>query len=294
MLRKIVFMLLTLIGQGVLTFAQAPLEVKTSPETIGTIPGTFPQYSGGYHYYPNGRLYYIASKSYYNTLASIDEVRDSTGAVLATHGNGVFIQYSRDFKRVEGIGRIREGLKNGHWTGVLADSVVYTCIYDNGKLVSGISSDKSGKRYRFVNELEMTRYAGYRANLDGFLRRHIDFDALGLKKSGITAYGLLAFTVDKDGRLSGIKLQHSVDPRVDSALLKAMRLSSPWLPEYHFGVPVSVQYVMTVYVSPRQPNINPKKYQFWHGKLVEDCWAEQNTTNPDILYPSRYPYPISR
>ena len=56
----------------------------------------------------------------------------------------------------------------------------------------------------------------------------------------------LTFVVEKDGKLSDIKVVKSVDPVLDTEAVRVLEKSPKWLPGIIMGQPVRVQYSVPV------------------------------------------------
>src|SRR5206468_7523509 len=99
------------------------------------------------HYYPNGKLYYslkmedqnygyydqyyrgYLSNPAYGYKLQLIEFHDSTGNLLATNGTGHIFLFDDDFKKVIEEGDLNKNKKEGVWTGLIADSGRFTCIF---------------------------------------------------------------------------------------------------------------------------------------------------------------------
>jgi antitoxin component YwqK of YwqJK toxin-antitoxin module len=91
-------------------------------------------------YYPNGQPYY--TEQYVKHKPVLITCNDSTGKQLADNGNGTWIKYDDDNKKVIGEGAVKDGVEDGEWHGSIGDSVKYTCTYDKGKIRAMIKQER--------------------------------------------------------------------------------------------------------------------------------------------------------
>lgn len=57
---------------------------------------------------------------------------------------------------------------------------------------------------------------------------------------------MLTFVVEKDGNLTGIKLERSLAPELDAEAIRLLKESPKWTPGMNNGKPVRVQYSVPV------------------------------------------------
>lgn len=193
------------------------------------------------YFYPNGRVYYVSNYDKDKKLDFINEANDSTGTAVVTNGNGTWTEYSDDFKFIKGKGVIVNGLKEGEWQGTPNDSVTYTCTYKQGSSVSGVSYTKSGKEYHFTKDIAEPGPKGGIEKFYQFLARNIRYPAEA-KEHNIQGKVWSTFTVEKDGRLTNIKILQGIGHGCNEEVQRVLSLSSPWEPEYQYGIPVKEIY----------------------------------------------------
>jgi len=192
-------------------------------------------------YYPNGKFYCSYnfdkdSKQYLMTAAS-----DSTGAMLAESGNGIWIEYDDNFKFVKSKGSILNGLKEGEWQGTPNDSVTYVCTYSKGNSISGTSHTKSGKEYHFAKDIILPEYKGGMAKFYKYLGQNIHYPRVA-KENNVQGKVFLTFFIEKDGRLTDINILRGIGSGCDEEALRVLKESPNWLPGYEYGMPVRVKY----------------------------------------------------
>lgn len=192
-------------------------------------------------YFPNGKLYLIGSYAK-NSKLIISKCRDSTGKTLAENGNGHCIKYDHDFKRIYAEGDILNGLEEGVWHGFLEDSARYICTYEKGISKKGIGYDKKGGKYPFTTtDVVLPHFDEFSA----FLARNIHYPAVA-KENDIQGIVYINFAVNKDGQLSDLKIIRGIGSGCDEEVMRVMKVSSPWVPGYQFGMPVRVPYTLPI------------------------------------------------
>jgi TonB family protein len=196
-------------------------------------------------FYTNGRVYYVSNYDKGKKLNIISEANDSTGVATVTDGKGAWTEYSDDFKFVKGKGSIVNGLKQGEWQGAPNDSVTYTCTYKQGTSVTGVSHTKSGKEYHFTNDMAQPGPKGGIEKFYQLLARNRRYPAEA-KERNVQGKVWSTFTVEKDGRLTNIRILQGIGYGCNEEVQRVLNLSSPWEPEYQYGIPVRVKYQVPI------------------------------------------------
>jgi TonB family protein len=206
-----------------------------------------------YDFYPNGKIYrqleypdngdrYSDMEGSYSIVANFD----STGTAQVTDGNGYYKGYDDKFKYIEEEGSVKNGQRDGEWKGNEKDfGVSYTENYKNGILVTGNSSDSAGTKIQYTRRAVPPEFKG---GLDGFsqyLGRNINYpdDA---RSNNIQGKVIVSFVVEKDGKVTEVKVSRSVYPSVDAEAVRVLQNSPRWIPGKRFGRPVRVAYSVPV------------------------------------------------
>ena len=193
------------------------------------------------NYYPNGKFYYTYNFNKDLKQEIVTDAGDSTGTVIAENGRGAWIEYDEDFKFVKGKGAILNGLKEGEWQGTPNDSVTYVCTYSKGNSLAGISHTKSGKEYHFTKDIVWPEFKGGMANFYSFLAHNIHYPAVA-KENNIQGKVFIGFLVEKDGNLSHFRILRGIGSGCDEEVMRVMKISPPWSPEYRYGIAVTELY----------------------------------------------------
>ncbi|WP_183575457.1 TonB family protein [Mucilaginibacter sp. X5P1] len=216
-------------------------------------------YKGGqligdeYEFYPNGKPYKAGKYTEdinHNTAIhnyQITAEYDSLGTALVTDGNGYYKGYDDKFKMIIEDGNLKNGKRDGEWKGKnSALNISYVETYDNGNLVSGISTGKNGDivKYSKTRDVEPTYKGGLKAFYN-YLGRNIHYPDYE-KSHNIQGKVLVLFVVEKDGSLTDIKILEHVSENLDAEALRAIKESPNWIPGTRYGRPVRVQYTVPI------------------------------------------------
>jgi len=208
-----------------------------------------------YFFNPIGRVSNVIKWVEYagaNNLKFYWECYDLNGNMLCENGNGKWIAYDNDFKNILQTGQVKKGLLDGKLYGSTgrADSIKYICDYSNGFLRSGISYDKMGKSHVFTKERRIADYQnGGIFNFIDDLKSHLKIpkDPAGNEINIDTVQ--ISFIVEKDGRVTGLKVVKNIDDRLATALNKAVAKCDLWKPGTYFGIPCREKIIMPITIS---------------------------------------------
>ena len=195
--------------------------------------------------YPNGKLYYSSSYDTAKKELIINEVKDSTGTVLAEHGKGMMVRYRNEYKQIVDQGPILNGLKEGEWKGRVNDTVTYVCTYSQGVSVSGVSRTQSGRDIHFNKDAIEPTFPGGPNDFYKFLATNVRYPKEA-KRNGIQGKVFLSFVIEKDGSLNDIRVVRGIGYGCDEEALKALKTAPPWAPGYQYGIAVRVQYSIPI------------------------------------------------
>lgn len=211
-------------------------------------------------YYPNGQLWKLSTKeksivkenvnkkmmdmTKYTTL--LKECRDSTGKVLTQDGNGIWLDFDKDFKYRIAEGPVVNSLENGEWHGTLSDTTQFTCTYNAGEVVgTGYGYNKNGTKYPFTKVQVQPEFKGGLEAFGQFLASNIRFPRYE-RENGIGGRVIMSFVVEKNGVLTDFKTLRTPSNGLAEESLRVLRLSPPWKPGYLYGIPVNVKYTVPI------------------------------------------------
>ena len=203
-------------------------------------------------FYPNGKVYLInryppnSSPHTVVDASSIMACYDSTGTALATNGNGAYKIYDDKFKIVES-GNVKDGKRDGQCTGEEnGGKWKYVELYENGALVRGTMTDETGAVSTYSkNRRTDPQYPGGLTAFYKYLSKKIEYPDKD-RDNNITGVVVLRFIVEKDGKVTEIKIMNHVSPTIDAEAVRVMRASPLWLPGTVCGRPAEVYYSIPI------------------------------------------------
>lgn len=206
-----------------------------------------------YHYFNNGKLHqqteylpFIPQEGIalpFNPNSKLIYLADSLGTEQVKDGNGyvkIVERMGKNEKTEEGS--YIEGVKHGVWKGSeTAYGTSYIETYEMGKLIGG-ESTKDGAKYPYTgNGDQLPSFEGGMKKFYEYVGRSVRYPRDALKDRIIgTVY--LSFTIEKDGRVTGVKVEKSVYPSIDEEAMRVVMSSPKWIPATQRGLPVRVKY----------------------------------------------------
>lgn len=207
-----------------------------------------------YEFYPNGKLYielsYPDNNDIYNDFNDnylIKENADSLGNALVTDGNGYCKFYDDKFTYIQEEGPVKDGKRNGEWKGISEKpKITFTETYNNGVLVTGTAIGEDGKSVTYTKSRAVPpQFKGGYQGFGRYLGNNIKYPDYA-REQNIQGQVILSFVVEKNGELTEIKVNKSVDPGLDAEAVRVLKESPKWLPGTRFGKPVRVIYSVPV------------------------------------------------
>ncbi|SFT02713.1 energy transducer TonB [Sphingobacterium wenxiniae] len=173
---------------------------------------------------------------------------DSTGAITLKNGNG-YAELSNTHARE--YGNYVNHKREGEWGGwFLDDKYTFTENYQDGKLISGISTDEDGIKTPY-DSTTFEVSPEYPKGINTFRRTVLNNykypkEAIAANVSGKV---ILTFVIDKDGKMRDIVIQKDLGHGTGRAAIDALRGSGKWSPGIIRGVPVRVSYTLPISLS---------------------------------------------
>ena len=194
-------------------------------------------------YYPNGKFYnslnyFPGGKILYNDL------RDSTGKVLAENGTGSWIDYDAAFKDTVASGKIDSGYRVGTWVIKTNDNESTHEEYDKGILKSSRYFYKSNDS-AFVKVDVVPQFPGGMEGFGAYLSKNLRYPVYA-RTHGIQGKVIISFIVEANGKLSDLKVVRGVVGGISEEAMRVMLLSPSWSPGMAGGKPVRVKYSVPI------------------------------------------------
>lgn len=200
-----------------------------------------------YAYHPNGSLNVILKISDDDRLL-IDEMRDSTGKVLVTNGNGKGVDYYGPPLNYIDKGNVVNGKREGEWRRTINDTLKATLFYNNNRIDSGIGYDKAGNSYSFKSIEERA------IPDDGFfqfserLRGKVILPKEA-RKQNLKGSVVIEAVVGVNGQISDIKVLKGLGYGIDEQVIKLIKEDkSKWIPAKEYGKPIAQTVSFSVLV----------------------------------------------
>lgn len=173
-------------------------------------------------------------------VLKVDKYWDTDGIEKVTDGNGSYIQSYPGFYA---SGKLKNGLKEGLWTGNDKNiKVSFEENYNNGEFISGVSIDENGIEHSYT---EITVRPSPKKGLSHF------YKFVGKKFNiapKITTKGTiyLKFIVSKNGEISKTEVFRGVHPVLDREAIRVLNLYADWKAGEFRGVPINVSYSIPI------------------------------------------------
>ncbi len=175
-------------------------------------------------------LWHDKHKRYYiQTLQSWNP----EGQEITIEGNRLF-EYADD--KIYEKGDLKNGEKQGIWEGKdLKENFSFTEIYNNGVLISGISTDQNNNKYPYK---ELTEKATPAKGMTDFYQ-HIGKNYRTPNIQGLKGKIYLTFVINKDGSISNIKVLRDIGYGTGQEGIKAISNYGKWIPGKTRGIPTN-------------------------------------------------------
>jgi hypothetical protein len=198
-----------------------------------------------YDFYENGAKKLVtdfeATTFHLSNSIKISQFWNEKGEHKVIDGNG-FLEIND--KNEPEKGEIKNGLKNGLWEGHQHD-VSYKETYDNGKLISGISTDKTFVSYAYTErEVKPTPVKG----MENFYQ-HVGKNFNIPNIEGLRGKVYVAFVVEIDGSLTNFKILKDLGYGTGDEAIRVIKNYKAWRPGEQrgrkvrctFSLPISIQ-----------------------------------------------------
>jgi TonB family protein len=143
-------------------------------------------------------------------------------------------------------GKVVNGIKDGTWTGKLADSTqYYEEVYDLGQFKHGVSW-ANGSKVEYTKPRVQPEFKGGIREFYKFLAMNIRYP-INAAKSGVGGRVMLSFVVCEDGTMCEYKVENRVGYGLDEEALRVVKLmNGKWEPGELRGQKVKVKYNVPV------------------------------------------------
>ena len=210
-------------------------------------------------WYPNGQLKSVEIRADRMPGQPIIPTKllsqwDSTGTALVTEGTGRavyrWMMPSRldDTKKTLFVetGDVRDGLKQGSWTGSYADgSYEYTETYEVGICQRG-SSKSAGKRPFEYNAVEENpEPTGGMSGLSQYLAQSLRYPA-DAQRAGLQGMVFVSFIANTDGSIQDVQLLKGISDSLNDEAIRVVSRMPKWKPGKQRGEPARVKFNLPI------------------------------------------------
>ncbi len=231
-----------------------------------------------YDYYPNGKLYRALSTqlspvygkknfryskkitSIYDTtvlyeihltavqVEKINSVFDSIGVQSVKDGYGYYKIFNVENRTFEEEGQLKNNKRTGIWRiiinkGKFINNEEYS---EDGDFIRGTSADENGHIVDYTTKETLPNFSGEESAFVRYVFKNVRLPSNNTGNSNIHGLVLLSFVVEKDGSLTGIKIDKNLSNVADAEVVRVLTQSPKWNPGLQHGIPVRVAYTMPI------------------------------------------------
>lgn len=190
-------------------------------------------------FFPNGKPY---ADEFYKDNGNLLFVncRDSNGNALAKDGNGLWVEYSGDFKHMIRKGIVKDSLEEGAWYENL-DGKDDTTVFKKGKVLStSVISRQLGVCYDPQKEPK------FQGDFGAYLGRNVHYPKEA-KERNQQGKVYVRIIIDNDGSvLCAYAVKSSGYKSLDNEAIRVMKASPKWTPGTKNSQPVRVMYTIPI------------------------------------------------
>ncbi len=203
-----------------------------------------------YFFYPNGKLYtikeYPDNSDRYNDFTNnflIKANYDSLGTALVENDNGYFKGYDDKFTYINEEGKVENGKRDSAWKGNYKDlKIMFSENYKDGELISGLATFEDGKTAAYTKTRGTPpQFKGGLEEFGKYLGSAIQYP-IDAREYSIQGKVVVSFVVEKDGKVSDVKVSKTVSSSIDAEAVRVIKDSPRWIPGTQFGRNVRVVY----------------------------------------------------
>ena len=204
-----------------------------------------------YNWYENGSLkseieYFENKKG--ETESKINNYWSPQKEQTVTDGNGDY-QAVTDYS--EESGKIKNGLPDGTWKGTfLKSKTTFSESYENGKLISGVSTDSLNVKYPYTIVDQPPSPKKGINSFYSYVAKSIFIPADA--RNTVTGKIYMTFIVDKDGTLVEPRILKGVGHGIDESAISLIKDAKKWNPGIRRGIPVRVLYSLPITITKKQ------------------------------------------
>jgi TonB family protein len=169
---------------------------------------------------------------------------DSLGNQWVSDGDGKYVD---SVGSTISQGEIKNGVKQGEWKGSFnKGKSQFSEQYEAGKLIEGISTDSTGREYRYDKVNVSPEYQDN--GMQGFYQfvgTHLKYPA-DARRKGIEGRVYVQFIVDKKGKTENVTVVRGIHPGCDEYARSAREKADQFIPGKYRGQLTDVRMVVPI------------------------------------------------
>lgn len=207
-----------------------------------------------YEWYDTGSLKleaeYIANNKEKTSDYKINQSWDATNNQTVINGNG-FYEKTEDLTYPDESnmnafsekGAIKNGVRNGIWTGSSTKlKASFIENYENGKCVSGTSTDYNNLKYNYTQVLEKAVPENGMNSFYNYIAHNFNTP----KVEGLGGRIYMTFIIDKNGKLTNPVVLRDIGYETGKEAIRIINEAKNWIPGKVRGIAVSVFYSIPI------------------------------------------------
>lgn len=165
-----------------------------------------------------------------------------------TNGNGLFEETEDNFYEK---GEVKNGKKQGAWEGKNTKQK-YSFIenYEDGNLISGISTDESNNKYTYKKLFEKPVPAKGISDFYKYIARNFQ----NPKIEGLSGKIYISFVIDKNGFPTKLKILKDIGYNTGEEAIKTIVAYGKWIPGKNKGIISDVLYSIPITIQTTKTN----------------------------------------
>ena len=122
-----------------------------------------------------------------------------------------------------------------------------SCAIDNESLVIPATSVENSAPHRLMGDVveDMPEFPGGSQKLKEFIEENLRYPK-ELEETCVQGRVIVRFIVERNGKLSNVKVVKSVDPVLDKEALRIVKLMPRWIPGRQNGITVRVKFYIPI------------------------------------------------
>ena len=158
-------------------------------------------------------------------------------------GNG---QYEENDENLYEKGPIKLGKREGVWEGKnLKENFSFSEIYNDGKFISGISTDKDNNKHPYKVLIEKASHTKGIRDFYSFVGRNYRTPNV----QGLQGKIYITFIVDTDGSLSNFKILRDLGYGTGQEAIRVLKKAEKWTPGKMRGINTKVLYSLPISIT---------------------------------------------